>query len=401
MSPVGDSVWAALLPGVESPVAYRLHFTLAGGASLERDDPYRFGPTLGDAGPASDQRGHTRAPLRRARGTPADRGRRQRGGVRGLGAERRARQRGRRLQPLGRRGRPMRSARQPGIWEIFVPDLAEGEVYKFEIKSRPTATWSRPTPTGSRRGAAQDRLGRLETAPTAWNDDEWMAQRAARDAVLARRSPIYEVHLGSWRRRSRRGTASSPTASWPTSCWPRTARRRLHPRRAAADQRAPVRRQLGLPAGRLLRPDRRGSARRDDFAYFVDTLHQHGFGVILDWVPAHFPARPPRAGLLRRHAPLRARGPAARRAPRLGHQDLQLRPPRGPQLPLRQRPVLARALPHRRPPGRRRGLDALPRLLAQARRVGPQHLRRQREPRGDRLPRELNELCPPRASRAS
>ena len=137
----------------------------------------------------------------------------------------------------------------------------------------------------------------------------------------------------------------------------------------------------------------------DDFAYFVDTLHRHGYRRDPRLGARALPQRPARPGLLRRHAPLRARRPAAGRAPRLGHQDLQLRPPRGPQLPLRQRPVLARALPHRRPAGRRRRLDALPRLLAQARRVGPQHVRRQREPRGDRLPQAAQRALPPRASR--
>ncbi len=64
----------------------------------------------------------------------------------------------------------------------------------------------------------------------------------------------------------------------------------------------------------------------DDFRFFVDTLHQHGIGVILDWVPAHFPKDDYRAAPLRRHGALRARRSAARRAPRLGDADLQLRP---------------------------------------------------------------------------
>ena len=124
----------------------------------------------------------------------------------------------------------------------------------------------------------------------------------------------------------------------------------------------------------------------DDFREFVDRLHQPGLGVILDWVPAHFPKDDFGARALRRHRALRARRPAQRRAPRLGHARLQLRPQRGAQLPAVQRPVLDARVPRRRPAGRRRRLDALPRLLAQGGRVGAERARRARGPRGRRVP---------------
>ena len=83
--------------------------------------------------------------------------------------------------------------------------------------------------------------------------------------------------------------------------------------------------------------------------------------------------------------PLRVRRPARGLPQRLEHADLQLRPHRGAQLPGRQRAVLAGALRRRRPARRRGGLDALPRLQPQGRRVDPERARRAREPRGDRL----------------
>ena len=120
----------------------------------------------------------------------------------------------------------------------------------------------------------------------------------------------------------------------------------------------------------------------DDFRYLVDRMHQAGIGVILDWVPGPLRHRRVGAGQVRRPGPLRAPRPAQGLAPGVGLVHLRPRPQRGPQLPRRQRPLLVRGVPRRRHPGRRRRLDALPRLLAPARRVDPELLRRPREPRG-------------------
>ena len=108
-----------------------------------------------------------------------------------------------------------------------------------------------------------------------------------------------------------------------------------------------------------------------------------------------------RAAPLRRHRALRARGPAPRRASRLGDADLQLRPQRGAQLPRRQRALLARRVPRRRPARRRRRVDALPRLQPQARAVAAQPARRAREPRGDRVPARVQRGRARRGARAA
>ena len=156
----------------------------------------------------------------------------------------------------GRR-HPMRSWGRRGIWEIFIPDLVQGEVYKFEIKSRHNGylvAEVRPLRL-RRRAAAQDRLGRLGHHQVRLArrrlDGQPRRSTGPRRADLGLRGPPRLVEAQGRGRR----TASSPTASWPTS-WSRTSKdTQLHARRADADQRAPVRRELGLSAGRLLRAD--------------------------------------------------------------------------------------------------------------------------------------------------
>ena len=138
----------------------------------------------------------------------------------------------------------------------------------------------------------------------------------------------------------------------------------------------------------------------DDFRQFVDRVHQNGIGVILDWVPAHFPRDDFALARFDGTALVRARRSPPWRAPGLGHARLQLRSPRGAQLPGVQRPVLAAGVPRRRHPRGRRGLDALPRLLARGGPVGAQRVRRQRGHGRRRLPQGVQRGHPrPRAGR--
>ena len=123
-----------------------------------------------------------------------------------------------------------------------------------------------------------------------------------------------------------------------------------------------------------------------EFMYLIDQLHQAGIGVILDWVPSHFPTDAFALGdfdgtHLYEHA-----DPRQGFHPGLEQLHLQLRSQRGAELPRLVGRALAVRLPRRRAAGRRGGLDALPRLLPAARGVDPQPLRRAGEPRGHRLP---------------
>jgi 1,4-alpha-glucan branching enzyme len=184
---------------------------------------------------------------------------------------------------------PMRSRGASGIWEIFIPELAEGAIYKFEIigpegnmlplKADPYAFRSELRPnTGSI-------VADLETYQ--WNDADWLSQRSGNNWFEAPVS-IYEVHLGSWRR------VPEDHHRWLT----------YH---ELADQLIPYVKELGythielLPVmehpydgswgyqtlGYFAATSRYGSP--TEFMEFVDRCHQAGLGVILDWTPAHFP----------------------------------------------------------------------------------------------------------------
>jgi len=186
---------------------------------------------------------------------------------------------------------PMRSRGSSGLWELFIPGLAHGELYRYEIKTRYQGYMAVKTdPYGF---AAEQRP---KTASVVWdlrryqwNDQQWMGSRRERNHLEAPIA-VYEVHLGSWKRES------DPEYGhrWLTY-------------RELANQLVPYAVEMGythleiLPiteypfdgswgyqsTGYYAPTSRYGTP--DDFRYFVDRAHQAGLGVILDWVPAHFP----------------------------------------------------------------------------------------------------------------
>jgi 1,4-alpha-glucan branching enzyme len=182
----------------------------------------------------------------------------------------------------------MQRRSESGIWEVFIPNLTEGTHYKLAVKSRflgykvdkadPFGFFAEVRPT------TDSRIWDIEKY--AWNDAEWMEQRPQRQA-LDKPMSVYEVHPGSWKR--------SPEDNGFLTY------------RDLAHQLVEYAKELGythielLPitehpfdgswgyqvTGYFAPTSRFGTP--DDFMYFVDYCHQHGIGVLLDWVPAHFP----------------------------------------------------------------------------------------------------------------
>ena len=172
-----------------------------------------------------------------------------------------------------------------GVWEIFIPSLCEGELYKFEIRARNGDVFTKSDPY------AQQMELRPATASVVhnprlyqWQDREWMESRPAHQA-LDRPMNIYEVHPASWRRHNGGYMGYREMAHQLVGyCqWMGYSHIELLPITEYPYDGSWGYQSLGYfaPTSRFGMPD--------DFRYFVDYCHQHGIGVFLDWVPAHFP----------------------------------------------------------------------------------------------------------------
>ncbi len=184
------------------------------------------------------------------------------------------------------RSHPMRSRGSNGIWELFIPDLATGTLYKFELRHGDGSISLKSDPWG-RRFERRPATAALVEPPSnyAWGDGAWLAARRERDWLHSPMS-IYEVHLGSWQRRSdgsfmnyrelADGLVSHVKGLGFThiELLPITE----HPFDGSWGYQTTG---YFAPTSRFGPPD--------DFRYFVDQCHRHGIGVVLDWVPAHFP----------------------------------------------------------------------------------------------------------------
>ena len=189
----------------------------------------------------------------------------------------------------------MERIERSGVWVLFVPNLKEGKLYKFEIhtlsnekilKADPYAFYSEVRP----RTASV--LKRLDSY--SWNDSKWMMNRKKED-VYHRPMSIYEIHLGTWKQKAINGTVSNESNKGEYYTY-----------RELADELIDYVVEQGFTHIELLPimehpfdlswgyqltgyysvTSRYGTP--EDFMYLVDLCHQHNIGVILDWVPAHF-----------------------------------------------------------------------------------------------------------------
>ncbi len=282
-----------------------------------------------------------------------------------------------------------------GIWEVDVAAVQPGHAYKYAITTVHGSREDRADPMAFFAEVAPRSASRAWALDYAWDDSAWMAERAKKNALDAP-CTVYELHLGSWRRNANGDLPTYRDIAAPLAeyvAWLGFTHVELMP-----ITEHPFYGSWGYQTTGYFAPTSRYGTPQD-FMFLVDTLHQRGHRRDPRLGALALPRRPARARALRRHAPLRARRPAPGLPSRVEERDLQLRPPRGARIPLLQRALLAREVPHRRAARGRGRLDALPRLRAQARRVDPQRVRRQGEPRGDRVPEAVERGRGPRLPR--
>jgi 1,4-alpha-glucan branching enzyme len=279
-----SGVWVGVLPASPDDAVpdYRLEVSY-GDVAARQDDPYRFLPTLGAVdlhliGEGRHEQlwevlgAHVRtydAPFGPITGTsfavwaPSARGVRVIGDFNGWNGS----------------SHPMRALGSSGVWELFVPTSARARTTSSRSSASTRSGARRPTRWPRRTEVPPLTASVVDESDYTWNDDAWLVSGPRRRA--RRPMSVYEVHLGSWRQGLSYKELADQLVEYVS--WLGYTHVELH-----AGRRAPVRRLLGLPGHRLLRAD---LALRlpDEFRYLVDRLHQAGIGVIVDWVPAHFP----------------------------------------------------------------------------------------------------------------
>ncbi|HTL46244.1 MAG TPA: 1,4-alpha-glucan branching protein GlgB [Vicinamibacterales bacterium] len=268
---------------------YRFRIRYPGGHAVETDDPYRYGRVISDYdlylfGEGKHTRIYDRLGAHPMRIGNAD-------GVHFAAWAPNAE----RVSVVGDfngwdgRLHPMRLLGMSGVWEIFIPGVREGQRYKFELRARQRGELLlKSDPYGFAFEVPPLSASIVARLEYAWGDDEWIRARAGLNNWFTRPFAAYEVHLGSW--------ARVPGEN-----------NRYLTYREMADRLIPYVKEMGythielLPVaehpfsgswgyqvtGYYAPTSRFGTP--GDFKAFVDACHQHGLGVVLDWVPGHFP----------------------------------------------------------------------------------------------------------------
>jgi 1,4-alpha-glucan branching enzyme len=280
-----NGLFATFLPGATLPLSYRLRFQFADGVTWERDDAYRFLPTIGDVDLHLFNEGNHRR-LWEKLGAHA----RTMDGVSGVSFAVWA-PNALRVSVVGDfcgwDGRlfQMRQMGSSGVWELFVPEVTAGLFYKYELKTQAGDIRLKSDPYAQSYELPPGTASRVYETSHEWKDAEWMSARATRDHL---RSPmaIYEVHLGSWMRgENNRFPNYREIAPKLVEHVKRFGFTHIEPLPLAEH---PFGGSWGYQVTGYYAPTSRYGT-PDDFRWFIDYCHQHGVGVIVDWVPAHFP----------------------------------------------------------------------------------------------------------------
>jgi 1,4-alpha-glucan branching enzyme len=290
-------VFEGVIDGAELPLRYQLEVDYGDAGKFTIDDPYAFLPTIGELDQYLISEGrHEELYARlgahvREMEFPGDPDRTVTGTAFAVWAPA-----ARSVSVVGDfnswdgRLHQMRSLGSTGVWELFLPAIGPGAHYKYEILTQDHQILLKADPYALRTEVPPKTASVVFQPEHTWSaaDGDWLALRAKQPPALQRPVSIYEVHLGSWRLNSLEGNRSLTYVE-------------------LADELSAYVRDLGFTHIELLpvmAHPFKGSwgyqvtgyyaptpfyGSPDEFRQFVDRMHEHGIGVILDWVPAHFP----------------------------------------------------------------------------------------------------------------
>jgi 1,4-alpha-glucan branching enzyme len=184
---------------------------------------------------------------------------------------------------------PMRPLGASGVWELFVPGLREGEIYKFAIWDRAGHLRLKTDPYGTYFEAPPNNAAIVHRVNGyRWNDADWLRRRAEQAGRPDRPMSIYEVHVGSWRRVVEDGNRPMTYRELAPALADYVVDLGFTHVEVMPVAEHPYSGSWGYQVTGYFAPTHRYGT-PEDFQYFVDHLHQRGIGVIVDWVPAHFP----------------------------------------------------------------------------------------------------------------
>ncbi len=279
-------VWAVFIPKVVTGDPYEIEYLFGNGASHRAADPYAFLPAWGSVDEHLFSEGrHWKlyerlgAHLRELEGV--------RGATFAVWAPN-----ARRVSVVGDwnqwdgRRHPMRRLGATGVWELFIPGVGDGGRYKFELRTQQGEVLLKLDPYAQSCELRPDTAG-VVVGPSqhTWTDQAWLSRRAGSNPLREAMS-VYEVHLGSWMRDERGHWLNYRDLAHKLGEYARSMGFTHVELLPVAEH--PFDGSWGYQVTGYFAPTSRfGSP--DDFSYMVDHLHGLGVGVILDWVPAHFP----------------------------------------------------------------------------------------------------------------
>ncbi len=288
MTMAATGLFECFVPDAVREMRYTLRLQFADDAVVEAEDPYRFASTVGDMDLHLIGEGtHLRlwevlgAQLRTIDGVSGTSFAVWAPGARGVSV-------------IGSFNgwqtgtHPMRKLNDGGIWELFLPAVKAGDAYKFALRPMAGPLRIKTDPLGfamEQQPGNASIVTRRETYQ--WQDTQWIEQRAKSDPV---REPmlVYEVHLGSWRQVAEENNRALTYREIAPLLAAHCAKLGFTHVELMPVQEHPYGGSWGYQVSGYYAPTSRYGT-PDDFRFFVDTLHQAGIGVLLDWVPAHFP----------------------------------------------------------------------------------------------------------------